>query len=296
MSAINGRDAGGLKKYRTEIPNIVFTLGLDPYALALYCHLKRTAGAADGGLCYKSTRTLAEETGMSIGKVSEARSELEQPRAELGGKPLIHVERPQERGKAVEVVCMDVWLENFQHFGPEGSCSSGERRVHHTNTDCSSGEHKKEPLKKEPQKNPPPSYAGPPKGERPAKKPKTLNGEDVVDYAAHYEEFIERDPLGPKLARLLKLAASENKSKRMRFSRAVSEFIEPIRMLREDGYTNAQLAHGISEAVKNRAPHINYVKKAARNQEPVEEPVQAPLDENPYDLAAYLESKKREAS
>jgi len=74
MSEIHGRDAGDLKKYRTEIPNVVFTLGLDPYALTLYCHLKRTTGAADGGLCYKSTRTLADETGMSAGKVSEARA------------------------------------------------------------------------------------------------------------------------------------------------------------------------------------------------------------------------------
>lgn len=138
MSEINGRDQGDLRKYRTEIPNVVFTLGLDPYALALYCHLKRTTGAADGGLCWKSTRTLAEETKMSVGKVSEARAELEKPREELRGKALIAVDRPKERGRATEVICLDVWLENFAHF-LGASCSCGEHA-------CSCGERKKEPF------------------------------------------------------------------------------------------------------------------------------------------------------
>jgi hypothetical protein len=51
MSEIKARDAGDLRKYRTEIPNLVLELGLSPYALALYVHLKRTAG--QDGACYK---------------------------------------------------------------------------------------------------------------------------------------------------------------------------------------------------------------------------------------------------
>lgn len=129
MSAIHGRDDGDLRKYRTEIPNIVFTLGLDPYALALYCHLKRTTGAADGGLCWKSTRTLANETGMSVGKVSEARNELEKERDELGGKSLITVERPDDRGKTATVICNDIWPENFGVFTTRTrACSPHERK------------------------------------------------------------------------------------------------------------------------------------------------------------------------
>lgn len=153
MSAIHGRDDGDLKKYRTEIPNVVFTLGLRPPALALYCHLKRTTGAADGGLCYKSTRTLAKETCMSIGMVSEARAELEQPREELGGKPLIQVHRPEQKGKSVEVICVDVWAENFEHF--KTRVHNTNTTVHNTNTNRSYSEHKKEPKKKEPSKNTP---------------------------------------------------------------------------------------------------------------------------------------------
>ncbi len=136
MSAITGRDAGDLKKYRTEIPNIVFMLGLDPYALSLYCHLKRTTGAADGGVCWKSTRTLAKETGMSLGKVSEARGELEKPRGELGGKALITVERPKDRSKSTNVVCEDVWPENFGVFTTR-------------TRECSPHERKKEPVVEE---------------------------------------------------------------------------------------------------------------------------------------------------
>ena len=136
MSEIHGHDAGDLRKYRTEIPNIVFTLGLDAYALALYCHLKRTTGAADGGLCWKSTRTLANETRMSIGKVSEARSVLELPLDVLGGKSLITVHRPKAKGKATTVVCNNIWPENFGGFAP---CSCGEHA-------CSCGEPKNKPL------------------------------------------------------------------------------------------------------------------------------------------------------
>ncbi len=136
MSAITGRDAGDLKKYRTEIPNIVFTLGLDPYALSLYCHLKRTTGAADGGVCWKSTRTLAAETGMSVGKVSDARAELEKPRDELNGKALISVERPKDRSKSTNVVCEDVWPENFGVFTTR-------------TRECSPHERKKEPVVEE---------------------------------------------------------------------------------------------------------------------------------------------------
>lgn len=35
------KDLSSLHKYRTEIPNIIFHLGLDPYELATYCALKK---------------------------------------------------------------------------------------------------------------------------------------------------------------------------------------------------------------------------------------------------------------
>jgi hypothetical protein len=138
VSGIEVRDEGDLRKYRTEIPNIVLEKGLSPHALALYVHLKRTAGG--GGLCYKSTRRLAEETGISTGKISEARTELEK-------HELIAVNRPKDKRKAAEVTIVDVWPENFAHFAKR---SKGEReavRVHIMNTTRSPSEPRKEPLK-----------------------------------------------------------------------------------------------------------------------------------------------------
>jgi len=82
-------DNGDLHRYRTEIPNIIFRLGLTPYELTLYAHLKQTAG--DGGQCWKSTGTLAKETGMSAGTISKAKRGLSAPRQELGWKSLVSI-------------------------------------------------------------------------------------------------------------------------------------------------------------------------------------------------------------
>ena len=51
-------------------------LGLTPYEVALYGHFKRVCGAEPGGMCWKSVSTPSKETGMSAGRVSEARAEL----------------------------------------------------------------------------------------------------------------------------------------------------------------------------------------------------------------------------
>ena len=50
-----------------KIPNIVLDMGLPATAFRLYVHLKRTAG--DGGECFKTTRTLARELGVSQGAI-----------------------------------------------------------------------------------------------------------------------------------------------------------------------------------------------------------------------------------
>src|SRR3954466_5847100 len=50
------------------------------------------AAAGERGICWKSTETLAEETNLSMGTVSNCKKELLQPMIELGGKPLITIE------------------------------------------------------------------------------------------------------------------------------------------------------------------------------------------------------------
>lgn len=156
-------DHGAAHKYRTEIPNIVLELGLRPFSLALYVHLKRTAG--DGGVCEKSTRRLAREMGkVSIGSVSVAKADLARPRDELDGEALIRV-APIDDGKGTRIardviIIADIWPANMDRFGRShsehavhsmnGGRSYSEHGRSHTERGRSYSEHEEDPLKKEP--------------------------------------------------------------------------------------------------------------------------------------------------
>lgn len=134
-------DDGDSRRYWTQVPNIVFTLGLSPYELTLYVHLKQTAGA--DGLCWKSTATLARETKMSAGMISKAKGTLERGFSQLGGKSLINVTiAPNPHGGYERhlITLTDVWPENVAHFASspdehviEEPSSQGERHVHDVN-------------------------------------------------------------------------------------------------------------------------------------------------------------------
>lgn len=153
-------DRGDPKKYRTEIPNIVLTLGLSPYELTLYVHLKRTAGA--DGVCWKSTATLARETGMSSGMVSKAKLSLQRRFRELK-RPLITVaeEANKKGGKPNHAITItDIWPQNMAHFSSspdevvaepnsphERSSSQGEVVSSPHEVTSSPGEIRKEPVK-----------------------------------------------------------------------------------------------------------------------------------------------------
>ena len=112
-------DGGDLRRYRAEIPNIVFLLGLTPFELALYAHLKRVAGANPGGRCFQATATIARDCGMSEGMVSKAKQGLlRADRKGLRGKALIRIEQDETGpGRARHVITIvDIWRENFRHF------------------------------------------------------------------------------------------------------------------------------------------------------------------------------------
>jgi hypothetical protein len=114
MSNVQVIDQGSVHAYRTEIPNIVCMLRLSPFELALYVHLKRTAG--DDGECRKSTETLAEETGISIGMISKLKAALAAPRAELNNKSLIVLQERKRAhgGKPQHIIrLVDIWPENM---------------------------------------------------------------------------------------------------------------------------------------------------------------------------------------
>lgn len=156
-------DEGDLRAYYAAIPNIVLMLGLNPFELALYVHFKQAAGDK-GGVCWKSRATIARESGMSSGMVTKARTSLERPRLELGGKPLIRVkDEPSKHGgkPTCQVTVTDLWAVNMSKFSTSqydievGTPSLGDvatsphdEQRHHTTIATSPQDHKEELLKK----------------------------------------------------------------------------------------------------------------------------------------------------
>lgn len=107
-------DNSDLRKYFAAIPNIVLTLGLNPFELTLYVHLKRAAGDS-GGACWKSTATMGRECHMSTGMISKTKASLSSPRDALNGKPLITVSEQMQHGGHANhsITITDIWPENM---------------------------------------------------------------------------------------------------------------------------------------------------------------------------------------
>lgn len=139
------------REWRTEVPNIVFSLGLTPFELTLYVHLKRTAG--DDGGCWKSNVTLAKETGMSTGMVIKAREGLKRPQTALDGMALItDVEDSSKPGRARHLITInDIWTDNFAAYIARRKASRDEQKSPR-DFQTSSGDIQKSPhdTKKEP--------------------------------------------------------------------------------------------------------------------------------------------------
>jgi hypothetical protein len=148
------RDLSSLHKYRTEMPNIIDELELDPYEHRLYCKYKRIAG--DQGMCIKSNKNLAGECKMSVRKLQQVKKSLTEPREILGGKPLITItERKTAKGDPdtdlIQIV--DVWEENFLFFiqkRSKGRASRAPGVVHQVHEGGASHAPKEELTKEEP--------------------------------------------------------------------------------------------------------------------------------------------------
>lgn len=106
----------GERKYYSMIPNMITDIGLSPYAGWLYVRIKRRTGEVRGGLCYESTRNLAQGCHMSPAQVSRAKKELVE-------KGLITIKK--EPGKHGEfshdsIAVVEKWKENIEKYS---SCS-----------------------------------------------------------------------------------------------------------------------------------------------------------------------------
>jgi len=97
--------------YFTMIPNLLWFLDLSLADFKLYNTLVKTAGW-DGGTCFKTTETLAQESGLSTGAVSQSKTALEKAglitrstrKRSKGGRPIDHIN------------IVDIWLENIRFF------------------------------------------------------------------------------------------------------------------------------------------------------------------------------------
>lgn len=90
---------------RTQIPNIVDDLGLNPYERTLYVHYKRVCGENPGAYCFEATKTTAQKVKMSTGQVSEARKSLA-----LRGLVIVQESRP------VVVTIVNIWELNTAFY------------------------------------------------------------------------------------------------------------------------------------------------------------------------------------
>src|ERR1051326_1473018 len=118
-------DDSDLRRYRTELPNIIDDLDLSLCAYRLYGHYKRVAGS--GGVCFQSNRTIAAACKMSVGSVVNARKELAAEREELGGASLITVTKRGTAGSEhVNVRIVDIWEYNMRRYAVRSDRSPDE--------------------------------------------------------------------------------------------------------------------------------------------------------------------------
>jgi hypothetical protein len=116
MSEIEIQDLSSNHKYRTEIPNIIFEIGLTPQLIGVYSAIKRCAG--DIGSCFKSENTLAKELKISKSTLHKYIEMLSIENPILKKQLLIKENRISENGDFDTnlIAIKDIWPENYSHF------------------------------------------------------------------------------------------------------------------------------------------------------------------------------------
>ena len=151
--------------WRTEIPNCIDDCGLDPSEYRLYCHIKRIAG--DRGACFKSINSLAEHCKIGKTKLKECLASLCETNEFLGVPLLKKQNRTTKLGdKDTNLyIVKDIWHLNSKFYNKKQNRggSPNDPGVGRQATEGRlPGDHKEEPIKKEPlEENLPPSQAKP---------------------------------------------------------------------------------------------------------------------------------------
>lgn len=110
------QDNGSLHRYRTEIPNIVYDLGLSSDLTGFYGYLKRITG--DKGSCWKSVPLMAKECGCSTNKIRDMKKALQKPQPGLDNLSLIKIQAGRKKADGSQlsdlITITDIWPVNFR--------------------------------------------------------------------------------------------------------------------------------------------------------------------------------------
>lgn len=98
--------------YRTEIPNIVFEMGLDPFQLTVYLHIKKIAG--DKGQCWRTVKNLSKLCNMSETKLKQCLTSLSKLTTPL--IKIIHRKKPDGSADTNLIHITDIWRVNGDHY------------------------------------------------------------------------------------------------------------------------------------------------------------------------------------
>src|SRR5690606_384166 len=160
------REQSSLHRYRTELPNILFDLKLDPSAFQLYCYYKRIAG--DNGACFQKKGTIAENLNMSESTIKAKNKILSERFPLLDGKPLIRItQRKDENGNNAPTLIqiIDIWPDNFKEIATGSKFNPPSAKICPTLGQNLAAE--EEPIKKNPYKKKESTKEKPEMGETP---------------------------------------------------------------------------------------------------------------------------------
>jgi hypothetical protein len=190
------KDQSSNHHYRTELPNIIFEIGLSPQLIGVYSALKRSAG--DHGACTRSEKKLAEQLHITKKTLHGLIIQLCEENSILK-KPLIKKQtRFSECGDQDTnlITINDIWPENYTFFtlNEGGRVKITPPRVKITQ---GVGEnlpygrvkitHKEEPFKKNLVKEPPP----PPSSSVESATEEKKSAEEGADILRQFFDFIQ---------------------------------------------------------------------------------------------------------
>jgi len=124
MSNFIINDESSNHKYRTELPNIIYEIGLTPNLIGVYSALKRAAG--DNGQCTKSEKTLASKLFISKNTLHVLISKLCEINPFIGKPLIVLTHRFSEYGDkdTNAITITDIWPENYAFFSRDLGGSS----------------------------------------------------------------------------------------------------------------------------------------------------------------------------